>query len=133
MGRKTRGTNQGFRARPDLRLALKLRDGFMCGYCGRDLSGAKFSDVTIDHLACQKKAHNNEPSNLITACRTCNCERQTQPWTAFAFAKGGKTAIKRIQRNRRRDITKYRTHAKQIIADGYRNRTRHSSRVIAGG
>ena len=126
-------SNFGFRARPDLRLAIKMRDGFRCGYCGRDLSGASFDDVTVDHLKPQsKRGTHNAPSNVITACRSCNCARQDKPWRPFARKQGGEEAVKRILRNTARSINRYRAHAKKIIADGYNLRATHS-RTAAGG
>ena len=126
-------TNLGFRARPDLRLALKLRDNFTCLYCGKDLSGAEFDAVTIDHLRPQTKlGRHNEPSNVITCCRSCNCSRQDKPWRPFARKMGGEQAVQQILRNTARDIERYRKHARKLLAEGYNRRMRHS-REAAGG
>ena len=80
------------------RLALYLRDGFLCSYCGRDLHDAAPREVTLDHLTpqCQGGGHAN--GNLITACLSCNSRRQHQPW--YKYAPAG--AVERILRNRRR-------------------------------
>jgi len=120
--------NNGYRARPDLKLAIKLRDGFRCMYCNRNLADAMFTEVTIDHLVPACDGGTNETINCITACRKCNCSRQDKPWKAFAFKTGGKQAVTRILRNTRREIKKYRNHAKALIAEGYteRNTTCHA-------
>lgn len=116
-----------------MRLAIKLRDNFTCLYCGRDLSGALFDNVTADHLKAQsKRGTHNSPNNVITACRSCNCARKDKPWRPFARKKGGEQAVQRILRNTARDIRKYRLHAKKIIAEGYNLRATHS-RNAAGG
>ena len=113
-----RGNNKGAIVRPDLRLAIYLRDRFQCQYCGRDLHGAKAWDLTLDHLVCQRGLRSgnglNDPANLVTACRACNCSRQDRKWTAFAT--GG--AKERIQKVRRLAIGRYRTLAKDLLADG---------------
>lgn len=99
--------------RKDKRLAIYLRDGFACAYCGRDLHGAPYRDVTLDHLNAKHRAGNHHHTNLVTACRSCNSSRQDKPWRKYAT--GG--AIKRITRLRRRSLDRYRTLAKAIIAD----------------
>jgi hypothetical protein len=78
------------------RLAVYLRDGFACAYCGRELRSAKPFDVTLDHLVPRCTGGTDEPTNLITACRSCNSARQDKPWASYAT--GG--AIDRIQQLR---------------------------------
>jgi len=112
MGKLTRGNNAGFRARPDLKLALKLRDGFRCLYCNANLEGESPQNITIDHLKPFSKGGSNEPKNCITACRSCNCTRQAISWRAFARQVGGIEAVTRIIRHTSRKITKYRIRAK---------------------
>ena len=98
--------------RKDKRLAIYLRDGFCCAYCGKDLHGAAPFDVTLDHLNAKHSAGNHNEANLVTACRSCNSSRQDKPWRQYAT--GG--AIKRICRLRRRKLKRYRVLAKAIIA-----------------
>lgn len=86
--------------RRDKRLAIYLRDGIACVYCGTDLRDARPHDMGLDHLQPRCKGGSNEASNLVTACRTCNSSRQHKPWRQFAT--GG--AIKRIERHRRRKL-----------------------------
>jgi 5-methylcytosine-specific restriction endonuclease McrA len=87
------------------RLAIYLRDGFACCYCGRDLHNAPARDISLDHLNPQVNGathKRNDPwhvsSNLVTACCTCNSARQHKPW--FKYATAG--AVERIKRLRRR-------------------------------
>ena len=96
-GKRLNGRGSGWIARP-LRLALYLRDGFACQYCGRDLHAAPPREVTLDHLVPQCRGGTHEPSNLVTACLACNSRRQHQPW--FRYAPEG--AVLRIRRARRR-------------------------------
>jgi len=85
------------------RLAIYIRDNFMCLYCGtnlRDTDPAK--EMSLDHLLPRVSGGNNESTNLITACRACNCSRQTQPW--MDYCTGG--AVERINTQRYKTINK---------------------------
>jgi len=98
--------------RPAKRLALYLRDGFCCAYCGRDLHGAAPAEVTLDHLRPGHRAGNHGARNLITACRSCNSSRQDRPW--MDYATGG--AVDRIEQLRARELAPYLELAKALIA-----------------
>lgn len=82
------------------RLGIHLRDGFACGYCGRDLHGVRPGELTLDHLKPRCKGGSHDSANLITACATCNYGRQDAPWTKFATP----GAVERINRLRRRTV-----------------------------
>lgn len=80
--------------RPAKRLAIYLRDGFRCAYCGEDLRGAAPSEVTLDHLVPRCEGGSNHETNLVTACKSCNSARGAKPWAEYAT--GG--AVARIGR-----------------------------------
>jgi 5-methylcytosine-specific restriction endonuclease McrA len=82
--------------RKDKRLSIYLRDEFHCLYCGVNLKTAKPEDVTLDHLLPRSAGGSNDATNLVTACRSCNCSRQDRPW--IDFAPGG--ARDRIEQRR---------------------------------
>lgn len=111
-GRTTRNEYRGVVLRKDLRLAIYLRDRFCCVYCLADLHGVAPSDITLDHVRSQADGGSNEPSNLVTCCRSCNCSRQDKPLSRFA----GPEARAHVRRNTRRAIGAYRRLAKAIIA-----------------
>jgi len=111
-GRSSRNSYRGCTVRPDLRLAIYLRDSFTCLFCLRDLHSAAPMDVTLDHLLPHGRGGENTPRNLITACRSCNCSRGDKPLTRFASPE----ARAHISRNRNRSIRCYRVLAKAIIA-----------------
>ena len=92
------------------RLAIYLRDGFRCGYCGCDLHRAKEGQCSLDHLTPRSAGGSNDASNLITACLSCNVARSTTPW--HRYATGG--ARDRIRRQRRLKIDL--ASAKSIMA-----------------
>jgi len=96
--------------RREKRLAIYLRDGMACCYCGAAVEdGAK---LTLDHLRPYAKGGSNEPANLITACHRCNAARGARPWRQFAAAVAGYlnhqiTAdgiVRHIERTRRRKL-----------------------------
>lgn len=69
------GGNQGRGSswiRPDLRLALYIRDGRACVYCGATPPEAI---LTLDHWHARSEGGGNEPTNLVTACVSCNVQR----------------------------------------------------------
>lgn len=76
-----------------LRLAVFIRGGFHCAYCGVDMRDFNPRDVTIDHLECQSKGGKHQQDNMIGACRPCNSSRKVKPWREYAT--GG--AILRIE------------------------------------
>lgn len=78
------------------RLAIYLRDGFACAYCGCDLKNARPMDINLDHLTPRYDGGGNESSNLITACKSCNSSRGIKPYSEYAT--GG--ALARIERQR---------------------------------
>jgi 5-methylcytosine-specific restriction endonuclease McrA len=112
--KKARSSHQptGQWIRPDARLAIYLRDAFRCVYCLKDLHDAAPTDVTLDHVVAKVDGGSNEPKNLVTACRHCNCSRQDAPIKRFASPE----AMDHIRRNTRRKIDRYRKLAKALIS-----------------
>ena len=98
--------------RSDLRLAIYLRDGMHCVYCGRDLHGAEPTEITLDHVRPWSLGGSNEPRNLVTACRRCNCSRGARRLNEYA----DDHTRKAVRRQTARKIDKYRRLAKSIIA-----------------
>lgn len=96
-GKRLNGTGSGWIV-PARRLAIYLRDRFVCQYCGTDLSSADPRDVSLDHLHPQVKGGTHESTNLVTACTRCNSRRQHKTW--WTFAPPG--SVKRIKTNRNR-------------------------------
>lgn len=101
--------------RREKRLALYLRDEFTCQYCGRNLHDAAPADITLDHLQARAAGGNNGESNLVTACRACNCARQDKPlyrWIADAAHRA------KIRAQARRSISRHLVLARDLIARG---------------
>ena len=68
--------------RKEKRLAIYLRDGLACCYCGQSIEdGAK---LTLDHLTPYSKGGSNDATNLVTSCLICNSKRGNRSVKAFA-------------------------------------------------
>lgn len=63
------------------RLAIYLRDGMACVYCGRGLEAVE--RLTLDHIVSRQCGGSNDPRNLVTACISCNSARQDMQLTSF--------------------------------------------------
>lgn len=121
-GRTTMGTQEkrkrsrhqptGCWCRPEKRLAIYLRDRFTCLYCLRDLHDSDPRDITLDHLVPVSAGGTNHESNLVTACRACNCSRKDLPLHRFC----GPETRAHIRRNTRRNLAPYRKLARAILA-----------------
>ena len=70
--------------RQSTRLAIYLRDGLACVWCGATVEdGAK---LTLDHLTPHVSGGMNAPTNLVCACHRCNSARGARSVPAFARA-----------------------------------------------
>lgn len=98
--------------RAEKRLAIYLRDRVTCVYCLRDLHDADPRDITLDHLIPRSDDGSNDATNLVTACRDCNCSRQDKPLARFASPE----TRAMIRRNIKRDVAKYVILAKAMIS-----------------
>src|SRR5215475_3670258 len=75
--------NQGMNwLTPKKRLAIYLRDGLACAYCGRSIEDE--ARLTLDHLTPHSLGGSNAAGNLVTACLICNSSRGARSWTQFA-------------------------------------------------
>lgn len=86
---------KGYEITPTERLAIVIRNGFVCSYCGDDLRVLPPRDVTIDHLVARKLGGRNVPENLVAACRSCNSQKRERKWRDYAPG-GAQTRIERI-------------------------------------
>jgi hypothetical protein len=82
---RSNGQGQGMNwCRPATRLAVYLRDGLACCYCGATIEGG--AKLTLDHLVPHTKGGSNAPSNLVTSCHKCNSSRGARTVRAFCQA-----------------------------------------------
>ena len=67
--------------RRERRLAIYMRDGFACLYCGYGIDQGV--TLCLDHFKPRSKGGSNHSSNLITSCMECNNRRQDRPVATF--------------------------------------------------
>jgi hypothetical protein len=73
--------------RQEKRLAIYLRDGLACAWCGAGVEqGAQLS---LDHIICHVAGGSNHESNLVTCCTRCNSSRSDRTVEVFAAAVAG--------------------------------------------
>lgn len=73
--------------RPEKRLAIYLRDGLACAYCGAGVEDG--AQLTLDHLRPHSKGGSNSEGNLVTCCHRCNSSRGNRSYTVFAASVAG--------------------------------------------
>lgn len=119
--------------RKDLRLAIYLRDGLACSYCGDAVENG--AALSLDHVVPHIHGGTNEVSNFVTCCRKCNSTRGSRSIEDFAvsvasYLNHGVTAEEILAPIRARlamDIRPFRAEAKAMIA-----RRGSVSKVLAG-
>jgi len=77
--------------RTTTRFAIYRRDSFRCVYCGADLFGAPGHEITLDHVEPRELGGTNATTNLVTACRACNCAKQDKTlrqWVRYLTRRG---------------------------------------------
>lgn len=88
--RRDRHSNGGQGAkwiRREKRLAIYLRDGLACAWCGEGVEdGAR---LTLDHLRPYAAGGSHDAANLVTCCLRCNSARGTRSLPVFARAVAG--------------------------------------------
>lgn len=70
--------------RQEKRLAIYLRDGLACVWCGRAVEGEVV--LTLDHAIPRNAGGSNAAENLVTACSHCNSVRKDRPMKGFAYS-----------------------------------------------
>lgn len=83
--------------RQERRLALYIRDGWHCAYCGCCLRESK---ATLDHVRPRHKGGTNANRNLVTSCLPCNSRRQGRSLREWLPAE----ALVRVRRLVRRRV-----------------------------
>lgn len=95
-----------------VRLAIFLRDGGMCLYCLKDMHSADPRDVTLDHVTPRSSGGTDDPRNLVSCCRRCNCRKRDLPLNRFA----GPETRAHIARNCKRSMARYFRLADAFLA-----------------
>jgi len=106
--------------RQEKRLAIYLRDGLSCVYCGASVEDG--AQLTLDHLTTDSHGGSNDATNLVTCCHRCNSSRADRPVRRFAravadYLNHGITAaqiVAHVENTRRRVLPM--DEAKKLIA-----------------
>lgn len=118
--------------RQEKRLAIYLRDGLACAYCGQGVeSGITF---TLDHITPHSLGGSNKETNLVTCCHTCNSARGARPVADFAAAVAGylnhgvttDDVLAHIAATTKVKLAPFKVQAKEMIA-----RRGSAARVLA--
>lgn len=93
--------------RPSTRQALYHRDGFCCVYCGAAAEDGV--QLTLDHVMACELGGDNSPSNLVTACLSCNSAKRDltmRQWFAHLRDRGVDTQgmAARVRRQTKRAL-----------------------------
>ena len=113
--------------RQEKRLAIYIRDGLCCCYCGKGVEdGVRLS---LDHVMPDVNGGDNSASNLTTACLDCNTRRGNmtlEDWCRKftrkrnGLKRGKKLSAAKLQRDIEHrltlDIAEYKVYAKELIA-----------------
>jgi 5-methylcytosine-specific restriction endonuclease McrA len=68
--------------------ALIRRDGAACAYCGRPAgTGEPFSRLSVDHVIPVSRGGTDALTNLVLACRACNCAKGARLWEVGVSAR----------------------------------------------
>lgn len=118
--------------RQDKRLAIFLRDGLACVWCGDSAeNGAK---LTADHVVPAALGGRNVETNVVTCCSRCNSSKGKRTAAAFAKSVAGylnhgvtaKEILGHVRACVARELMPYRAEAKTLIA-----RRGSAARVLA--
>ena len=105
--------------RQSSRLAIYLRDGMACAYCGSTVEDG--AQLSLDHLKPHSHGGSNKPTNLVTCCSKCNSSRGNRSVRSFCqgvaeYLDSDAIAIERhVRACARRSLTGPRAEAKELI------------------
>lgn len=90
---------------------IDARGGHRCVYCG-DSAEESGAHLHLDHLTPRSVGGLDTPTNLVTACRRCNCARQAMTLAQFARYAGAVMGLdfspRRIRAQARRRLPEVR-------------------------
>lgn len=105
--------------RNEKRLAIYIRDGLSCVYCGDGVETS--TKLTLDHLDTRCSGGSNDASNLVTCCFKCNTARGTRSVKDFVggvasyILESGSDILNNIERLRQKPLNV--NAAKGLIED----------------
>ena len=121
-GKKNAASSGGGWIKPYKRLAIYLRDGLSCVYCGATpdaLGNRKPVTLTLDHLLPQSYGGSNGEGNLVTCCLYCNSKRgnmDLSAWLDVACGDDARRVSALIVEHTALDLKPFKAEAKAVIA-----------------
>lgn len=73
--------------RQEKRLAIYLRDGLACAYCGVGVEQGAV--MHLDHVMPVERGGDNDAKNLVTSCERCNLAKGARTVAQFADSVAG--------------------------------------------
>lgn len=116
-GKKNAAASGGKWIQPRKRLAIYLRDGMACVYCGAKVEDG--ATLSLDHLLPQSYGGSNGEGNLVTCCKACNCKRGNMSladWLEVACGDDARRVSALIVEHVALDLKPYKAEAKAMIA-----------------
>lgn len=119
---RTNGNWQGMNwIRQEKRLAIYLRDGCACAYCGASVEDG--ATLSLDHVKPHSKGGSNHESNLVTCCKGCNDSRGARSLAKFcdvvaAYLNHGvkpELILAHVKTSQRRPLAPHLLEAKKLI------------------
>jgi|SRR6185295_3230524 len=98
---------------PVTRLAVYLRDGLACVWCGWAVEDG--AGLTLDHLTPHCRGGSNESRNLVTACKRCNDTRGAT--SAAEWARRHGKDVRAVRRHARRALGRWRRLARAYLSE----------------
>lgn len=103
--------------RREKRLAIYLRDGLKCTYCGKTIEEEGVL-LTLDHLHVRCEKGSNSERNLVTACKDCNTKRGKLGLLKWLERfENGEKILETILSLTHKSLVPYRKMADKIIAN----------------
>lgn len=80
---KANGAYQGSKwLTRERRLAIYLRDGLACVYCGSTVEDG--TQLSLDHIIPYSEGGSTKSENIVTCCKKCNSSRGNRNYCEFA-------------------------------------------------
>ena len=123
MNARHRGEWQGMNwIRQEKRLAIYLRDGLSCAWCGHSVEDGAI--LSLDHVRPHSKGGSNHESNLVTCCVRCNKSRGNRSVQVFSAAVAeylnhgvqASEILSHVRECTGRDLSQAKEEAKTLIA-----------------
>lgn len=114
--------------RDEKRLAIYLRDGMSCLWCGEGVEkfgqSSPCNHLTLDHFVSRNANGNNTAANLFTACHRCNSDRKDKSALDYAIEWGEMFQNSQAHRDgllasigaaRKKDLAPFLAQAKELM------------------